>query len=90
MFSFSTMYAIFAVMVVVLPAPARISRGEGYGFRIGAGGGFRQGLEESEKYAPPKTICETAEESTFDQYHMNGAGVRPQTPVRRRRWRSFT
>ncbi|MDO8725380.1 MAG: hypothetical protein Q7J35_04870 [Candidatus Methanoperedens sp.] len=89
MFSFSTMYAIFAVMVVFLPvpAPARIRWGVGCGFRIGAGGGFSK-VGESEKVFfldqkyffsfPSITICRTADErtiNTFGNYYLNGAGV---------------
>ncbi len=41
--SFSTMYAIFAVMVAVLPAPARISWGAGYALWLQAGGVLGRG-----------------------------------------------
>ena len=60
MFSFSTMYVIFAVMVVVLPAPARISWGEGCGFRIEAGGVLGRGrgeltnMHHRKRYAKPQ------------------------------------
>ena len=63
MFSFSTMYAILAVMVAVLPAPARISWEDRVCLIEESWWDFmddeRMG---SEKYAPSKTICKTADE----------------------------
>ena len=55
MFSFSTMYAIFAVMVVVLPvpAPARISWGLRVCFMASSWRGFRVERVESNVIVPP-------------------------------------
>ena len=54
-FSFSTMYAIFVVMVVVLPvpAPARISWGAWVCLIEESWRGFKVERRESNKYKPP-------------------------------------
>ena len=55
MFSFSTMYAIFAVMVVVLPvpAPASISCGACVCLMTSSWRGFREEKVESNVIVPP-------------------------------------
>ncbi len=52
-FSFSTIYAIFTAMVVVMPAPARISWGAWVCFIDSSWRGFRVERRESNKDIPP-------------------------------------